>query len=217
MEFIHGFNSGMSQSIIGHPFDTYKTWKQVNYLNYSKTNIELIKNLYRGFSYPAFTNSIISGCAFKVYQEVKPYNIILGGICAGIITGSMSSYFEYKKITLQLNMNNTNNFKFRYIYPLLLREIPACTFYYPVYDTLITYKIHPLLAGGISGVTCWVSSYWADVINTHVVNNDYTIRQVVKKLHFFDYFKGLSICIPRAFIVNAIGYYTYEKSKEYLK
>jgi hypothetical protein len=44
-----------------------------------------------------------------------------------------------------------------------------------------------------------------------------TIKEVLQKLTFLDYFCGISICIPRAFIVNACGYYFYELSKTYIK
>ena len=76
-------------------------------------------------------------------------------------------------------------------------------------------NFNTVLAGGIAGVTCWTSSYWADVLNTHVMTGS-TIKQVIKTLVFKDYFRGILVCIPRAFIINATGYYFYEISKRHL-
>lgn len=213
MELIHGFISGIGQSIIAHPLDTYKTWLQVSH----KEKITL-KNLYRGFTYPTLFNSLISGFAFKSYEygkysEFGKYNMIIGGIYAGVITGLFSSIVEYKKIKAQLIL--TTKFNPQCLITMQLREIPACVFYYPIYDILKEKNYNTLISGGIAGITCWTSSYWADVINTHVMSG-LTIKQVIQKLVFRDYFRGIIICIPRAFIINATGYYFYEISKSTL-
>lgn len=208
-ELFHGFNAGIGQSIIGHPLDTYKTWLQVNHCE----KITL-SNLFRGFSYPALTNGIITALSFKVYEKCKSYDsqysMIYGGIAAGIITGTLSGYFEYKKISDQV--------KIKIKYPiagtgtLLLREIPACLCYYPIYDILRYNNVYIPIAGGIAGVTCWISSYWADVINTYVMSG-HKFTHVIRNLTLYDYFKGICVVIPRAFCVNAVGYYCYELSK----
>jgi solute carrier family 25 carnitine/acylcarnitine transporter 20/29 len=211
IELYHGFIAGIGQSIISHPIDTYKTWIQIQY----KEKVTL-KNLYRGFTYPTLFNSIISGLAFKTYEYGKEtsckYNKLLGGIYAGITTGLLSSFIEYKKIKAQLIINT--KFNPHCLITMQLREIPACVCYYPIYEILKNNNFNTLLAGGIAGVTCWTSSYWADVMNTYVMTG-LSIKQVIQKLYFMDYFRGILICIPRAFIINAVGYYCYELSKEF--
>jgi hypothetical protein len=210
LELVHGFNAGIVQSIIGHPIDTYKTWTQMRHIE----KISL-KSLYRGFTYPAYTNGIINGIVFHAYEYIKKdYGMILGGIYAGVITGLLSSYFEYEKVRAQLKLQH--NFRKIIIFTTVLREIPACTFYYPVYDNLKLKGMSPFLSGGIAGVTCWLSSYWLDVINTHIING-YTLKYVIKTLSFHDYFRGLSLILPRAFVINAVGYYFYDLSKTYIK
>lgn len=212
IEFIHGFNAGIGQSIIGHPLDTYKIWLQMKY-----TDVISIKTLYRGFTYPAFTNSIISGAAFNIYQTCKKndskYGMITGSFLAGITTGILSTFVEYKKISAQLKI--TSKFHIEGMYTLLLREIPACMCYYPIYDILKKHDVYPIIAGGIAGVTCWVSSYWADVLNTHVMSGK-RLKTVITQLTIKDYFRGIMICIPRAFIINGCGYFFYETSKKLL-
>lgn len=210
MELVHGFFAGIGQSVIAHPIDTYKTWLQVQ-----RNEIITIKGLYRGFTYPTIFNSLISGIAFKSYEYGKDTNNkFIGGLYAGITTGLLSTWIEYKKISQQLI--SSNKFNYECIGTMLLREIPACICYYPVYDFLKDNSFNTFMAGGIAGVTCWTSSYWADVLNTHVMTGS-SFMSVIQKLSFRDYFRGIVVCIPRAFIINATGYYFYEISKFYIK
>ena len=210
MELLHGFFAGIGQSIIAHPIDTYKTWIQVSH----KEKIT-ITGLYRGFTYPTLFNSLISGIAFKSYEYGKntqiSHNQILGGIYAGITTGLLSSVIEYKKIKEQLTIKT--KFNKQCLITMQMREIPACSFYYPIYENLKEKQYSTIVSGGVAGVTCWASSYWADVLNTHVMTGS-NLKDVIKKLTLKDYFRGILVCIPRAFIINAFGYYFYELSKE---
>ena len=213
MELVHGFFAGIGQSIIAHPIDTYKTWIQVQ-----RHESISVKGLYRGFVYPTLFSSLISGVAFKAYEYGKEtdskYNKIIGGIYAGVITGLLSSWVEYKKISAQLLCSN--KFNVECIGTMLVREIPACVCYYPIYEYLKDKKYNTLISGGIAGVTCWTSSYWADVLNTHVMSGS-SVKQVIAKLTIRDYFRGIIMCVPRAFVINACGYYFYEISKKYIK
>lgn len=209
-ELFHGFNAGIGQSLVGHPLDTYKIWIQSKH----RERITL-SNLYRGFSYPAFTNGIITGLSFKIYTHYKnndsKYGMLIGGFYTGCITALLCAYPEYKKISCQLNMKK-RKFPYQTLITLSLREIPGGIFYYPVYDILRNNNINVPVSGGFAGVTCWLSSYWADVLNTNVVNG-LCLKQTIKTLKFIDYFKGLEVVLPRAFFVNAVGYYFYEFSK----
>jgi len=211
MEIINGFIAGVGQSIISHPLDTYKTWLQVQH-----KEIITIKGLYRGFTYPTLFNSLVNGFAFQSYEYGKnsdiKYNTIIGGLYAGIVTGILSTVIEYKKIKSQLDYKI--KFNKQCIITMLMREIPACICYYPIYDLLKENNYSTVLSGGIAGITCWTSSYCFDTLNTHVMSG-MTIKQVIKKLSFLDYYRGISICIPRAFLINSVSYYFYEFSKQY--
>lgn len=209
MELVHGFFAGIGQSIIAHPLDTYKTWLQVQ-----RIEVISIRGVYRGFAYPTLFNSLISGLAFKVYSYGKnsdpEYGKLIGGFYSGIVTGLLASWVEYKKISAQLV--SSNKFNIECIGTMLLREIPACVCYYPIYEYLKDKNYNTLIAGGIAGVTCWTSSYWADVLNTRVMAGS-SLKYLITTLNFRDYFRGILVCVPRAFIINATGYYFYEMSK----
>ena len=212
-ELYFGFVAGIAQSIVGHPLDTYKTWIQTNY-NDKKISF---RPLYRGFAYPALTYGISNGIGFEIYEyfknntENKIAGKIIGSSLAGTTNAVFSGYFEYKKINSQLkNVNKT--IPYQSIYTLLMREIPSGIFYFPVYDYCKDRNISSFMSGGIAGMTCWISCYWADVLNTNVMKGE-RLENVVKRLKFIDYFKGLYIVIPRAFIVNAVGYFVYDYVK----
>jgi len=213
MEIVHGFFAGIGQSIIAHPLDTYKTWIQVQ-----RSESITIKGLYRGFAYPTLFNSLISGIAFKAYEYGKnsdsEHGKLLGGIYSGIATGLLAAWVEHKKISAQLVCSN--KFNIECIGTMLLREIPACCCYYPIYDYLKDKKYNTLIAGGIAGITCWISSYWADVLNTRVMAGS-SFKSLIMTLGFRDYFRGILVSVPRAFIINATGYYFYEMSKNNIK
>ncbi len=209
-ELFHGFVSGLTQSMIGHPMDTYKTWLQVKHIEPLT-----FKSLYRGITYPAFTNGGITAVGFYVYEHYKKnygtYGMFYGGILSGVVTGTISCYIDYKKIADQLNTKIVT-FPKMGILTTVMREIPACLTYFPIYDIVRSHGVSPFLSGGIAGITCWISSYWADVINTNVMSGK-SFTTTINTLKFGDYFKGLKIALPRAFIVNAIGYFFYELSK----
>jgi len=213
-ELFHGFISGIAQSIIGHPLDTYKTWLQVKHIEPIS-----FKSLYRGITYPALTNGGITAVGFWSYEYCKKnfesYGMLYGGILAGATTTGMTCYIDYKKIAHQLNGNKQiPKFPKIGIVTSAMREIPACITYFPTYDFARSHGINPFMSGGIAGITCWSCSYWADVINTNVMSGK-TLSSTLKMLKPADYFKGLEIALPRAFIVNATGYFFYELSKSF--
>ena len=193
-------------------------WTQLKY-GYNPT----LRGLYRGFTYPAWSNGLITGVAFHAYTYGKENGgLFYGGILSGLTSAFLSSYFDYKKIITQLN-RTSNKFPIECFLTLTMREIPACLSYYPVYDIVKTPinnvikkdNISIALAGGIAGTTCWLSSYWADVLNTNVMTGK-KLKDVVNTLKINDYFRGMSAALVRGFIVNSVGYICYETSKTIL-
>lgn len=214
MELVCGFMAGIGQTIISHPLDTVKVFLQVQ----RKESYTLF-TLYRGIKYPLLTNGIISSFAFQSYEACKKedqkYGYITGGIVSGIITALLSYPFDYFKTRDQLCLSNKRFPKLGFV-TTTMREIPACTFYYPVYDALKRLDIPTPISGGIAGVTCWLSCYPIDVVNTHVMTGK-RIRDVLKELKWNDYYRGLFPTLIRAMPVNAIGYIFYESTKTLLQ
>ncbi|XP_064780806.1 mitochondrial basic amino acids transporter-like [Oncorhynchus masou masou] len=111
----------------------------------------------------------------------------------------------------------------------LIRETPCFGVYFLTYDILTRsigcepgdrYMIPKLLfAGGMSGVTCWLSTYPVDVIKSRLqadgVGGVYQyssiadcVRQSVKREGLIVFTRGLTSTLLRAFPVNAVTFAT---------
>lgn len=195
-DYIAFINGGI-QTLIGHPLDTLKTWKQSNL----KLNLN-IKNLYRGISYPLLTNSIVCHIQFNL-MCYKMDNKIKNYLSTGIFSGLILTPIEYYKIRRQ----NKLPIKLPHGYMItLLREVPGCFIYFGILQNFkkISGIESDFLAGGSAGLISWLLTYPIDSIKTNI-QSDLTFSQAIKK----PLFKGLNYCIVRAFIANSIGYYCY--------
>ena len=108
----------------------------------------------------------------------------------------------------------------------VLRDVPGLGVYFGVYFSLChaliqkgqTLKdinaIQLILAGGLTGIASWVYSYPADVIKSKIQAEglapvgkyrSYTdcIRTSIKSDGYTVFFRGISVCLLRAFPVNA--------------
>ena len=108
-EYVLGNLVGISQVIIGHPFDTLKTNIQnANVFANKILDIRLfIKHpitLYKGVSYPLVMNCIGTSLLFGNYNYFykETNNRLLSGILTGIISAIILTPFDYKKIQLQI-------------------------------------------------------------------------------------------------------------------
>lgn len=206
-----GFLSGSIQCIIGHPFDTKKVLIQ------SKKNIYplTLKNLYKGLSYPLLTQSIVNSIMFTSYEFLKfnEFNNIVSGGGAGILTGLILTPIELLKINKQVNINSYNKI-FRGLNATLGREIIGTSIYFSVYANLKSSDFSSFTSGGIAGCSSWIVSYPLDVIKTRIQSSpNETYKNAINKGHLY---KGIGICLARAFLVNACGFWTYEFFKNNL-
>ena len=209
---IAGFGSGIMQAIIGHPMDTLKVYNQDTQFN---KKIKLI-NLYRGISYPLLTNSIICSINFSSFEYFKnTYNLspLVAGGLSGIPTGIFINPIEIKRIKKQLFVKK----HIPYTKGLSLcigREIMSYSIYFHTYYYLKKKNFSILNSGGIAGMATWFISYPIDVIKTRIQSGN--SKNIINALKQKNLFKGLFICILRAYPVNAIGLYSYEYIKNYI-
>lgn len=197
-----GFVNGTIQTIVGHPLDTLKTWKQSN----EKINLN-IRNLYLGLSYPLLTNSILNHIQFNLIN-LKSDNIHYNYLATGIFSGLFLAPIEYFKIRKQ------NNLKIKFPNGFLIsiiREVPGVYIYFGIINNFKSYtKIDSeILTGGTAGVMAWLLTYPLDTIKTKI-QSDIKFSTAIKQ----PYFNGLSFCLYRAFIANSLGYFCYVKLKE---
>jgi solute carrier family 25 carnitine/acylcarnitine transporter 20/29 len=233
-EYLLGNLFGLSQVLIGHPFDTLKT----NLQNSKDIKIFFKKPLYlyRGISYPLLMNSFSTSILFGNYDYFlnKTDNKLLSGILTGSISSTILTPFDYKKIQLQtlpymkntphtqskinglngLNILNTVKQYYTGFTYTLTREIIAIPIYFYTYHYL-NELTNPFIAGGFAGVSSWLSSYPFDTLKTRKqLNQTYTVKELYK---IGNLYKGLPITLVRAFIVNGSSFYLYDFIKKNIK
>ncbi len=223
-EYILGNIFGITQVLIGHPFDTLKT----NLQNSRDIKI-FIKNpiqLYRGITYPLLMNSIGTSFLFGNYDYF--YKQTNNRLIAGMLTGSISAFiltpFDYKKIQLQTKSvqdqsqfikSETLSEIVRKYYKgfgyTLCREITAIPIYFYSYHYLIEYT-NPFIAGGIAGVNSWLFTYPIDTLKSRKqLYQNKTLKEMIKMGSLYN---GLTITLIRAFVVNSSSFYMYDLIKK---
>jgi solute carrier family 25 carnitine/acylcarnitine transporter 20/29 len=224
-EYLLGNLFGITQVIIGHPFDTLKT----NLQNSKDIRIFFKKpvELYRGISYPLLMNSIGTSFLFGNYDYFykETNNRLVSGILTGMISAVILTPFDYKKIQLQtqqrtqqpiitkynnqihnqIQCKNIKKYYAGFTYTLT-REIISIPIYFYTYHYL-NELTNPFIAGGFAGVSSWLSSYPVDTLKTRKqLYQDKTFMEIVKMGSLY---KGLPITLVRAFIVNGTSFYIY--------
>jgi len=225
-EYLLGNLFGITQVIIGHPFDTLKT----NLQNSKDIRIFFKKpiELYRGISYPLLMNSIGTSFLFGNYDYFykETNNRFISGILTGMISAVILTPFDYKKIHSQTHQNITPKYNnqskhnnqiqciktyyagFTYT---LTREIIAIPIYFYTYHYLNDIT-NSFFAGGFAGISSWLSSYPVDTLKTRKqLNQKITLAEMIKMGSLY---KGLSITLLRAFIVNGTSFYIYNFFKK---
>jgi len=219
MEYIYGNIFGLSQIIIGYPFDTLKSCLQNN--NSIKLYIYKPKLLYSGIKYPMIMNCLGSGLMFGNYNYYNSY--FNNSIIAGIITGFTGSFlitpFDYMKLHSQIYLKNEKiNYNIKVLYSglsyTISREIISIPCYFTTYHYLNdNYNnkfifANSFLFGGIAGMTSWLCSYPIDTLKTRKqLNSNLTLKELYQTSKLFN---GLGITLLRAFIVNGTSFYLYD-------
>lgn len=205
-----GLISGLSQTIIGHPLDTLKVWKQNN--NSLKPTI---KNLYIGIKYPLIQNPFICGSGFYVndFFLKKTKNIYVSSSIAGFINSIVLTPLDYYKIKRQQQLPTNFLHCYKNFSIVLLRGIPSNLFYFSTYDILRKKDISTEIAGGCAGVSSWLFTYPIDTLKTRMQTDVHLSLYNAYKMSGL--FHGITYCLVRAFFVNSIGFVVYESTREH--
>ena len=225
-EYLYGNIFGISQVIVGYPFDTLKT--NIQNGQSIKLFLQNPKFLYRGVTVPLVMTSMGTSIMFGNYEYFcsKIGNNFLGGMITGIIGSFIITPFDYRKNHLQ-TASRTITSQLHQSLPLpkliklyytglgytIARETISMPVYFNTYEYLTT-VMNPFLAGGIAGMTSWFITYPIDTMKTRKqLNKDKNIKMLdlIKQGNLYN---GLSITLLRAFIVNSTCFYIYEFSKK---
>ena len=209
-DFIAGALSGLSQTIVGHPFDTLKVRLQDNM---SIKNMKY-KHYFRGLTYPLLSSGIINAICFGVHNRCykKNKNNFLSGLIAGAIISPIVHITNVGKIKRQvgLDIKPVDFIKSKGLYSTFAREMVAFSTYFSTYHYLREKNYNVFVCGGLSGLANWTLSYPIDVIRTRQYAQNIGILEAIAMKH---YWKGYSMCASRAIIVNAVGFWVFEKFK----
>jgi solute carrier family 25 (mitochondrial carnitine/acylcarnitine transporter), member 20/29 len=216
---IAGSVSGIFQTIVGHPLDTLKTWKQNNIL---KTPNISFRNLYKGVLYPALQTPIICGLTFGIDNYFyKHYdNKYMAGFTTGIIGSFIISPFEYIKVQKQQQINNKINLvniikSYKHLNIVMMREVPALTIYFSTYKLCRESGMNSFISGGLTGITSWTLTYPLDTIKSRVQSG--ATKSIVDACKIGGLFNGFSYCLVRAVIANGVTFSVYENCLKFLK
>lgn len=208
-EYITGGVSGIFQSIVGHPFDTYKVMMQNN-----KLNMQTIKttNPFRGIKYPMMSSAVICSLTFGIHNHCKKelrFRDWFSGFIAGTIATPLVFVSDFGKIKSQMNLQVSwkNISGHKGLLSTFLRESIAYSIYFSTYDFFKTHDYPILLSGAIAGLFNWTASYPFDVIRTRQIAYNITFKEAYKQGKLW---KGYTPCALRAIKVNAIGFYVYD-------
>lgn len=215
-ELIPSFFVGISQTIIGHPFDTVKVLIQNNRKWYGLP----FKNYYSGWKSPLISSTIFNCTVFPIYQKSLQYtnNIVLSGAISGVVVTPPVYFFDMFKIKQQINkpvdlsIFKSSNYG---LSMTLNREIIAMGGYFGSYYYFKDEKKYSvLLSGGLSGLVNWTLTYPIDVIRNRQMAQNIPYKKAIEQGNLW---KGFSTCATRAIIVNSSSFYVYEFLKKYLQ
>ena len=194
----NSFLAGISQSVIGHPYDTIKTLKQ---MNNKKKNLDILKDVLKNngvrYMYRGFIPPLIGGCLqncilFSSEDISNKYikNSFNSGFIAGSVTAVVISPFELIKSKLQVNKDTNiekiiseKGFKyFKGVHLTVLRDSIGYGIYFASYKFLQEKYNNPLINGGIAGTLSWIYSYPIDVVKTkYKLSNNKSLLKILKK------------------------------------
>lgn len=209
-EYCKGGLVGITQTIVGHPFDTLKTLSQAN-----KPISCKVTTLFRGIQYPLAVSAFSNSLCFGTYSEFYKHNnnSLLAGFYSGIVTGFILNPFDVFKIKRQTKQPIYLSHSFNGISLMIARESISTSIYFSTYYNLVNQKEYsPFIAGGTAGACSWLFTYPIDTIKTRV-QSGMTLKNAIRQSSFFN---GLTYCLIRAFICNGLSFtlYDYLNKKE---
>jgi solute carrier family 25 carnitine/acylcarnitine transporter 20/29 len=223
-EYMLGNLFGISQVIIGYPFDTIKT-----YLQNSKPIKPLFltpRLFYKGVQYPLITTMLGTTLMFGNYSYFQELtgNKFISASATGIIGAFLITPFDYFKIHRQIQdkqctTQNTHNTRttniitsieksYRGLTLTILRESFAIPAYFLTFDYLYyQQQLHPFLSGGIAGINSWLGTYPLDTLKSR--RQLYHTKSLQELVKMGSLYNGLGITLLRGFIVNGASFYFY--------
>ena len=209
--FFSGVFSGFAQTIIGHPFDTWKTRIQAGQ---TKMHIRsFIPIAYRGVLPPLAFNGMYNAYILTAARYIPIHTDsqwFIKGAIAGFAGGTLCVPIEYLKIRKQCKEIALRKISMRNLFlSTCMREsIGNAVFFHFLHIHGEDPPGGIFLWGGFSGWLSWAVSYPLDTCKTRFqLGQSINWKQAIQKKNYYGGFGSYSI---RCFFVNAIGWYCFK-------
>ena len=217
LDYAKGCIIGIGQVSVGHPFDTMKviiqngSAQKINHYQY-----------FRGIRYPMMLSTFSNAGLFGIYTTLtnNGYGHFESGFASGAIMSLVMNPFEFWKVQAQNNpkqyaINKNLQLKdkiklsysgMRYMTPR--ESIGNGTYFYSYHYYHNILNIGSFTAGGLAGTTSWITTYALDTLKTRKqANPHWTFKQCWNAGSLY---KGLSVCLCRAFLANGFSFVLYD-------
>lgn len=214
ISFGAAFVSGIIHITIGHPFDTIKTLLQ------SKQKQIRYTTLFSGLRFPLIQNSVINSLTFGsnhyLQQTNSPlFSYMYCGVLSSIICTPLEEYKILKQYNPGLKQNrmrfsysNTVHM-FRHFHVVLLRELPATSLYFGVYEFCSSnLHLHPFIGGSLAGFLANGITYPIDTIKTRIQSGESS--SLYSAYIKGTLWRGIVPCLARSILVNGINFSIYD-------
>lgn len=226
-EYILGNLVGISQTILGYPFDTLKT----NIQNRHTIKPFLVRplSLYTGVRYPMINSMIGTTFMFGNYNSLLEYtnNKLISASITGFLGAFIITPLDYFKIHRQSQLTHTNPHTNPYPYKsiiksaynglwlTIIRESISIPAYFLTFDIMYyEWKMPAFFAGACAGVNSWFITYPIDTLKTRrQLFNNKSLKELLVMGRLYN---GLGITLIRAVIVNGINFELYTLLKNNL-
>ena len=210
MEYLPGVCAGISQTLVGHPFDTVKTRIQNGQLWQHMG----IRGYYRGVAPPLAGSTLFIGLLFPVYRALDVLlcqQHWLSGAITGVALSPIVHALDAMKILQQTSADPMSYLRYTHgLRTTAIKEAFATSIYFSVYDICREHGCPILLAGSMTGFAACTATYPLDVIRTRQVAQ--CIRMDTAMLQG-NLYQGIGIASTRAILVNGAMFYTYDAMK----
>jgi solute carrier family 25 (mitochondrial carnitine/acylcarnitine transporter), member 20/29 len=236
-DIVASFWVGVGQLVVGHPFDTIKVCLQ-NKTKLPPVSISnYYKGWKFPFAHSLFYNISCFTIHERSYKHTNNHFIsgMIGGACISPITYISDTFkikYQLSNATPQTTIPHTTTIPRPICTPqpihtlspiikqaysqikttqglasLASREILASGIYFSTFHKLKTYIDSTLICGGLTGITSWTLTYPIDAIMSRQIAQNISVSEAIKQKNLW---KGYTICIQRAMIVNAINFKIYD-------